>query len=953
VFPKKVSSVEQDALMALYNELQGENWIMNSGWGTGDACSDRWWGVHCEQAEDGVPTVTSLALMGNSLNGTLPEELGNLKNLVTLNMKNNNLIGRAPQSISNLSKMLELRLGENRIMFELGLTHGMKALQLLDISECQPHGSLIELTKLENLKTLRLQGAFDGLKGEIPAELGNIKSLEKLNLSGGQLYGTIPDTLGHLTELKLNNNELIGTIPASILASKSLIKLDLSRNYLSGDVDIPQGGLVNMLILVLGFNNLRATSTTHQRFAEMERILAIDTTSNPIFGGEIHTKFGDLRHLEVLRMSSNAITGKFPESFGHLETREINLHDNRIEGDFPAGLNLKPHLVNLKLYNNKLSGDLPSVWKAPALKRLNLHGNHFTGKVPNEIYHLPHLDELYLDNNQFDDFGVIPKRSFTFCSMDNNPGYTKAMNLALSNSRRIPEECETHDMKDGDRTFRICDTRVEIYVDVLKGHYGFEETNGNDWDVSFGECYGGSAEYRHLRSNQKIMEFPDLDMIWDKGKYAANMERFRRMSYNGTSFETFMESIPRSYILPSQQTDFDAYFEANPGTWWLLKPRASCCGRGIKLINSVEELPRTAMGVGDGYIVQKFLHNPWLVGPGATSRNEWVQTGKPVDGVVGPTGISAGVGKGYKFVIRQFVVATSMEPVQMYTYPDGLLFWTRGPHSTESKDWKDRANFITDYFFTNVQTKLQLTTSELRNLMREQGVDEQAIWADIKESVTKAFLPVAQRIAQQEGKYIPRRGGGFHVWGYDILVNAEGKAIVCEINAHPNTDLEIVKEDREPDRINLIRGDREMKMDLTEHMVRVIGMMKDKPFDEKAKEEYGDVVDKKLPGLNWAKPGEACHSGMRCLKDYEYEDLVTAEFEDAAKGVLERSFPTASQKHLEPMLMDSLPRTKMLLEYWSGPDGDGHLYNENGSFKEPRDPYIAPKLKKRFARDEL
>ena len=75
-----------------------------------------------------------------------------------------------------------------------------------------------------------------------------------------------------------------------------------------------------------------------------------------------------------------------------------------------------------------------------------------------------------------------------------------------------------------------------------------------------------------------------------------------------------------------------------------------------------------------------------------------------------------------------------------------------------------------------------------------------------------------------------------------------------------------------------------MKMDLTEHMVRLIGMMADKPFDAAAQAEYGAVVDKKLPGLNWAKPGEPCHSGMRCLKDYEYLDLVTAEFEDAAKG---------------------------------------------------------------------
>ena len=55
-------------------------------------------------------------------------------------------------------------------------------------------------------------------------------------------------------------------------------------------------------------------------------------------------------------------------------------------------------------------------------------------------------------------------------------------------------------------------------MDVLKGLHNWRETNGDDWDVAFGECYGGSAEYRHLRSNQKIMEFPDLDMIWDKAR---------------------------------------------------------------------------------------------------------------------------------------------------------------------------------------------------------------------------------------------------------------------------------------------------------------------------------------------------------------------------------------------------------------------------------------------------
>jgi len=947
---------QRAALLDLYHNTQGEGWIMNGNWGEGDPCNDRWWGCHCEEsaAVKGQPLLTALSLHGNGMNGTIPESFGKLTHLTSLNLKSNHLGGDMPDSLSELTGLKTLRLGENRLGFKIGLVSTMEDLEQLDLAECHPKGSLADLTNLRKLEVIRLQGAFDGLKGEIPASLGDIKTLKKLNLAGGQLYGPIPDTLGHLEELKLNNNELTGTIPPSLLASKTIIKLDLSRNYMSGVLDIPEGGLSNCLILTLGFNNFVAAPGMMDRLFSIKGILAIDFTANYMLGGYISKNIGIQHRLEVLRMSSAGLEGPIPEEIAKTNLREVILHDNRLSGSLPASVALMQNLVTLKLNNNRMTGELPTEWKAPRLRRFGMHNNELTGTVPAALYDLPYLDEIYLDNNKIENFGQIPRRSFKFCSMDNNPGYDLAAIRPEGSKARIPEECMTHKLeKGGVRTFRICDTRVEIYVDVLKGQFGWEETAKDDWDASFGECYGGSHEYRHLRTNQKIMEFPDLDMIWDKGKYAANMERFRRTTYNGTSFEDWMESIPRSYILPSQQTEFDEYHTKHPDTWWLLKPRASCCGRGIKLINSVEELPRNAMGVGDGYIVQKFLHNPWLIGPGPTSRNEWVMSGKPTDGVVGPTGMSAGVGTGYKFVIRQFVVATSFEPVQMYTYPDGLLFWTRGPHSTASKDWKDRANFITDYFFTHVQTKLQLTTSEIRNLMQEQGVNEQLIWADIKQSVTKAFLPVAHRIAQQEGKFIPRRGGGFHVWGYDIMINEHGKAIVCEINAHPNTDLEIVKEDNEPDRTNLIKGDREMKMDLTEHMVRVIGMLADMPFDDEAKAKYGGIVDAKLPGLNWAKPGAACNSGMRCLKDYEYMDLVTAEFEDAAKGPLERNFPTSSQKHLEPMLMDGLPRTRLLLHYWSGPDGDGHLFNEDGTFKEKRPPYIAPKLKRRYARDEL
>eukprot|EP00658_Telonema_sp_P-2_P012487 TRINITY_DN14753_c0_g1_i4.p2 TRINITY_DN14753_c0_g1~~TRINITY_DN14753_c0_g1_i4.p2 ORF type:complete len:236 (-),score=83.52 TRINITY_DN14753_c0_g1_i4:398-1105(-) len=235
--------------------------------------------------------------------------------------------------------------------------------------------------------------------------------------------------------------------------------------------------------------------------------------------------------------------------------------------------------------------------------------------------------------------------------------------------------------------------------------------------------------------------------------------------------------------------------------------------------------------------------------------------------------------------------------------------------------------------------------------MKKFGVNEQLYWAKIKEATTKAMLPVTQRISQQEQKFISRRGGGFHVWGYDIATDADLNPMVLEINAHPNTDLEIVKVDREPDRINMIRGDRDLVMGLTEHMVRLIGL-----FDQSEGADHVEaegVVKRKLAKLGWAKEADCGYFTGRCISNQNYEDLIHAELEEKRRGPMERSFPTCSQKHLRPMLMKQLPRSELLLDYWASEVGDCGEYNEDGTYKGGRDPFISKQNKKRFSRDEL
>lgn len=74
-------SDERAALVALYNATNGHSWAKNDNWLDGDPCQNKWHGVTCYP--DGSH-ILALALYRNSLNGSVPQSIGNLKRLLYL-----------------------------------------------------------------------------------------------------------------------------------------------------------------------------------------------------------------------------------------------------------------------------------------------------------------------------------------------------------------------------------------------------------------------------------------------------------------------------------------------------------------------------------------------------------------------------------------------------------------------------------------------------------------------------------------------------------------------------------------------------------------------------------------------------------------------------------------------------------------------------------------------------
>ena len=97
-----ISTQEKDALVAIYNATQGDNWTQS--WDL-NADVTAWQGLTIEDNK-----VVEINLQFNNLQGQLPQEIGNLTYLRKINLGFNKLTGSIPSSIKLLPLYLNFFL---------------------------------------------------------------------------------------------------------------------------------------------------------------------------------------------------------------------------------------------------------------------------------------------------------------------------------------------------------------------------------------------------------------------------------------------------------------------------------------------------------------------------------------------------------------------------------------------------------------------------------------------------------------------------------------------------------------------------------------------------------------------------------------------------------------------------------------------------------------------------
>ena len=261
-----------------------------------------------------------------------------------------------------------------------------------------------------------------------------------------------------------------------------------------------------------------------------------------------------------------------------------------------------------------------------------------------------------------------------------------------------------------------------------------------------------SIKNKHQKINRffNSFEYVSKSSLYDNYK---NMKEVFPSEYN-YMLETY--SYPEDKDIINEKFANYSFEKSSKDNLWLVKPKYGSLGDSISILKNISTIKK-------GYLITKYLNNPHLI-------------------------------KGYKYDLRIHGLVTSIKPLKIYLYNEGLV-----RVASELYDPNDQSNdfaILTNLYLNKRNKKKFVYPKNLDNIEDSNlwnleafekycirnGLNYNKMIEDIGDIFIKFVFSVRKKIIEEINNYKLKSSNFFHLIGFDILFDENLKPYLLEAN---------------------------------------------------------------------------------------------------------------------------------------------------------------------------
>lgn len=304
----------------------------------------------------------------------------------------------------------------------------------------------------------------------------------------------------------------------------------------------------------------------------------------------------------------------------------------------------------------------------------------------------------------------------------------------------------------------ICLTNCRY--DVIKrtaSKFGYKEVgDGDNWNLYWTDLSISIERCKEMKRFQKINHFPGMLEICRKDLLARNLNRMQRLFPKDYSF------FPKTWCLPADLGEALSYSRLRKNKTYILKPDAGSQGRGILITKSLKDVKPS-----DRVICQVYITRPYLI-------------------------------DGYKFDLRVYTLITSVDPLRIYVYKEGLVrFATSRYKEPTGVNVSNVFMHLTNYAVNKhsrtynqdeeAGSKRKLTW--FNSYLRSMGHDVDRLWRNIDDVLIKTIMCAWPVLKHSYSACFPNHDvipACSELLGMDIILDRRLNPQILEVNHSPS-----------------------------------------------------------------------------------------------------------------------------------------------------------------------